>query len=33
MEGVFLTRDLVNEPANIMTPTNLSETAKVILKN
>lgn len=32
-QGTMLARDLVNEPANIMTPTFLAETAKGIAKN
>lgn len=33
MEGVFLARDLVNEPAIVMTPTKLAETAKEELED
>ena len=32
VEGCFLTRDLVNEPANIMNPTGMEKVAKSIAK-
>lgn len=32
MEAVFMTRDLVNEPANVIYPETLAETAKTVLE-